>query len=264
MAMKVTILGSGTSMGIPMIACQCETCTSSDPKDKRTRCSIIIEVDNKKILIDTTPELRLQCLNNNITDIDTCLITHTHADHIFGMDDLRGFTKAHSKMLEVWASNLHFDKLYSIFGYADIKNTAGNRSLPQVVFRQFDSQKPFTAAGIEITPIELPHVTFESIAKMNTIGYRIGSFAYCTDTCQMSDSHIDQIRGVDTLILGVLRQRPHAAHLNIEQAIEIGIKSGAKNVYFTHIGHNIMHARDQKTLPDGFWLTYDGMEITVE
>lgn len=261
MNIKVTILGSGTSMGVPMIACDCDTCRSNDSRDKRTRCSIVVEVQGKKLLIDTTPELRLQCLTNNITDIDACLITHTHADHIFGMDDLRGFTKAHNKSLEVWASDLHFDKLYEIFGYADIKNTAGNRSLPQVIFRQFDSKQPFFVAGTEIHPIELPHVTFESIAKMNAIGYRIGDFAYCTDTCEIRDEHLAQLQGLDTLILGVLRIRPHAAHLNIEQAIEIGKKSGAKQVYFTHIGHNIMHAREQAALPAGFNLAYDGLTI---
>lgn len=250
-------------MGVPMIACSCPTCTSTDLRDKRTRSSIVVDVSGKKILIDTTPELRMQCLANNITDIDACLITHTHADHIMGMDDIRGFTKAHKKQLEVWVSSNHFEGLYKIFGYADIKNTIGNPSLPQVVFQQFDPSREFTVAGINIQPIEMPHVNFVSIAKMTSIGFRIGSFAYCTDTCEMTPENIDKIRGVDTLILGVLRIKPHAAHLNIQRAIEIGNEVGARQIYFTHLGHNILHAREQSVLPEGFHLACDGMKIEV-
>ena len=251
-------------MGIPKIACTCPTCTSTDPKDKRTRSSIVVDVDGQKILIDTTPELRLQCLASNITDIDACLITHTHADHIMGMDDIRGFTKAHSKQIEVWSSNKHFDSLYNIFGYADIKNTIGNPSLPQVIFKLFDTETPFSAAGVTIQPIELPHVDFVEIAKMTSIGFRIGPFAYCTDTCEMTPEIIEKIKGVDTLILGVLRAKPHAAHLNIERAIEIGKEVGARQTFFTHLGHSILHAREQADLPNGFYLAHDNMKIEVK
>ncbi|MBN2063807.1 MAG: MBL fold metallo-hydrolase [Sedimentisphaerales bacterium] len=261
MSIKVTILGSGTSMGVPMIACNCQTCTSSDSRDKRTRCSALIEVKGKRLLIDATPELRLQCLANHITDIDACLITHTHADHIFGLDDLRGFTKAHQKPLEIWSSTLHFDKLYSIFGYADLKHTAGNKNLPQLIFRSFDPNEPFTVAGITITPLELPHVVANCVARMNTIGFRIDNFAYCTDICRMDQKHIEALKGIDTLVLGVLRHKPHVAHLNIEQAISLSRQIGSRQTYFTHIGHNILHARDQKNLPEGFFLACDGLQI---
>ncbi len=261
MSIKVTILGSGTSMGVPMIACNCETCTSSDQRDKRTRSSALIETAGKRILIDATPELRLQCLANNIASIDACLITHTHADHIFGIDDLRGFTKSSGKPLEIWAGQLHFDKLYEIFGYADLKHTAGNKNLPQLVFRKFDQMAPFTVAGIEVTPIELPHVTIECIAKMNSIGFRFGNFAYCTDLCRMDQQHIEALKDIETLVLGVLRHKTHIAHLNIEQAIDLSRQIGVSRTFFTHIGHNILHSRDQQNLPEGFFLTHDGLQI---
>lgn len=261
MSIKVTILGSGTSMGVPMIACDCQTCTSSDSRDKRTRCSALIEVKGKRLLIDATPELRLQCLANNITDIDACLITHTHADHIFGLDDLRGFTKAHQKPLEIWSSSVHFDKLYSIFGYADLKHTAGNKSLPQLIFRKFNTDTPFNVAGITVIPLELHHVMNDCVAKTTSIGFRFGNFAYCTDLCRMDQQHIEALKGIDTLVLGVLRHKPHIAHLNIEQAVNLSRQIGVSQTFFTHIGHNILHDRDQQNLPEGFFLSYDGLQI---
>ena len=261
MTNKITILGSGTSMGVPRVGCDCEVCTSHDPRDKRMRSSSLVEIGGKRILIDTSPELRLQCLANNIHHIDSCLITHSHADHIMGMDDLRGFTKSQKQPLDVWVSSLHYENVQRIFGYADLKHTKDNKDLPQLKFKQFEPDKPFSICGVDIVPLELDHVPSNYIGKMKSIGFRFGDLGYCTDLCGMTEEQIEILKGVKVLILGVLRKKPHPAHLNTDQAIELSRAIGADRTYFTHLGHKILHEREEKILPDNVWIAYDGLTI---
>ena len=261
MANKITIMGSGTSMGVPRVGCDCEVCTSDDPRDKRMRSSSLVEIGGKRILIDTPPELRLQCLANDVHRIDACLITHAHADHIMGMDDLRGFTKSQKGPLEVWVSTLHYDNLYKIFGYTDLKHTLGNKDLPQLSFERFDPGVPFSVCGVEVVPLELDHVMVNNVGKMKSIGFRFGELGYCTDLNGMSEEQVEKLKGVKVLILGVLRHKPHPAHLHTDKAIEISRAIGAERTYFTHLGHKILHGREEKLLPDGIQIAYDGLTI---
>ncbi len=254
-------MGSGTSMGVPRVGCHCEVCTSTDPRDKRSRSSSLVEINGKRILIDTPPELRLQCLANNIHNIDACLITHAHADHIMGMDDLRGFTKSQKKPLDVWVSSLHYENVQRIFGYTDVKYTGGNKDLPQLIFRQFPPDRLFQISDIDIVPIELDHVTVNNVGKMKSIGFRFGDLGYCTDLSGMTDSQIEILKGVKVLILGVLRHKPHPAHLNTDQAIQISRAIGAERTFFTHLGHKILHEREERLLPDNIRIAYDGLTI---
>ena len=243
------------------MACECEVCTSNDPRDKRSRSSAVVEIEGKRILIDTPPELRLQCLSNNVHKIDACVITHAHADHIMGMDDLRGFTKAHKMPLDVWVSALHYENVQRVFGYTDVKHTKGNKDLPQLVFNQFDPDRPFNLGGIKVIPLEMDHVSFNNVGKMKSIGFRFDDLGYCTDLSGMSDEQVEILKGVKVLILGVLRHKPHPAHLHTDKAIELSQAIGAEMTYFTHLGHKILHEREENRLPDNVRIAYDGLSI---
>ena len=253
--MELTFLGTGTSQGIPIIACDCEVCLSRDPRNRRTRTSALVSLDGHNVLIDATPELRLQCLENNIQKLETVLITHSHADHIFGLDDIRRFNQILGRAIDVYADRENLAVLKTVFGYAQAKRTQGNPDLPQLIFKPIDGA--FSLFGHKVTPLPLRH----GLSK--TLGYRIGPLAYCTDVSDMPDEIIKQLSGLDLLVLGALRYKPHPAHLSVDQAVNLARRIGAKQNYFVHMSHHINHAPCEAKLPLNIKLAYDGLKISL-
>lgn len=255
MAMDITFLGTGTSQGIPMIGCDCEVCRSDDPRDKRLRTSAIITLDGRNLLIDVTPEFRLQCLAHHIRRVDAVLITHTHADHIFGMDDLRRFNQLQQQPLEVFAVPEHLASLEKVFGYARADRPDSNPDLPQLIFQPITG--PWELFGHRIIPLRLPH------GRTTSIGYRIGPLAYCTDLTGMPTDVLAQLQGLDTLVLGALRPEPHIAHLSLDQAIALAQQLQPRQTWLIHMGHLVSHHQVESQMPAGIRLAYDGLKISL-
>lgn len=257
MTVEITFLGTGTSQGIPLIACDCPVCRSDDPRDRRTRTSAMVTLDGLNILIDASPELRLQCLENDIRRIDACLITHTHADHIFGLDDLRRFNQMQGAPIPVYASIHHRERLDKIFSYARADMKTNNPDLPQLFFHTIEPDSTISLLGHEVQTLHLPH------GNDMVLGYRFGPLAYCTDISDMPDEVIDRLRDLDTLVLGALRPKPHPKHLSIEQAVDLSLRIGARQTWFVHLSHQISHHHHDKLLPENIHLAYDGLKVSI-
>lgn len=254
--MKVTVLGSGTSHGVPMIGCDCAVCRSDDPRDKRTRPSIYVQVGSLSLLIDTAPELRLQCIANYIDRVDAVLFTHHHADHVTGLDDLRRFNWLMKKPIPLYGSQRTLENLERMFKYAFEQAHDSPHSRPSIDLITIDDN-PFAIDGVEITPIPLIH------GKLPVLGFRIGRFAYCTDCHEIPESSFEKLTGLDVLILDALRIDPHPAHFNLEQAVEAAQRIGARQTFFTHITHQMGHEATNRSLPDGVALAHDGQKIAI-
>ncbi|MCX6165665.1 MAG: MBL fold metallo-hydrolase [Ignavibacteriae bacterium] len=254
--MKIKIVGSGTSQGVPIIGCKCDTCLSENPKDKRLRASAYVEVDGLKILIDTSIDFRQQMLRAGISDLDVVLFTHHHVDHIFGMDDLRQINQRHRKFIDIYGNKLTLNEIKITFRYALDEELIRYWAVPLVNFNYIEN-KNFTIKGIEIIPIEVYH------GRIKIFGYRIGNFAYVTDASKIPDTEMRKLENLDVLILNSLRKAPHPTHFNLEQATEIALKVKAKKTYFTHITHDLMHDEINATLPENIELGYDGLEIEI-
>ncbi len=253
---ELLFLGTGTSAGIPMIGCHCEVCSSPDPRDKRTRPSVVIAQGETRVLVDTTPELRLQCVANGVDFIHAVVFTHAHADHIMGLDDVRRFNALKQGPLEVWADAPTHQSLQQCFGYA-FKTPSPDLKVfrPHLEPRTIDGE--FEIGGMTWKPVPLLH------GNAPILGFRIGRLAYCTDVSSIPDSSFDLLQGLDLLVLDALQWKPHSTHFSIEQAIEAAQRIGAKQTYFTHIAHGVMHARDNPLLPKGVQLAYDGLRVVA-
>ncbi|MFH1420139.1 MAG: MBL fold metallo-hydrolase [Planctomycetota bacterium] len=251
--LKITILGSGTSHGVPMIACDCPVCTSRDPHDKRTRTSITIQYDGTTLLVDTSPELRLQCVANNVRRVDAVLYTHHHIDHIAGFDDLRRFNWVQEGPIPCHGLPETLARVRSAFAYAFEELPGHPWARPRISLREVHG--PFEIAGRPITPIPLLH------GDMPILGYRVGATAYCTDVSRIPDSSRPLLEGLDLLILEAVRKRPHPTHFNIEQAVEEAHRIGAKRTLFTHIAHQLGHEETNRALPGGMALAFDGQVV---
>lgn len=253
--MELTFLGTGTSHGIPVIGCQCSVCTSSNPKNKRTRSSVILEVQGLNILIDTATEFRLQALAAQIERVDAVLYTHCHADHVFGFDDLRVFDYHQQQAVPVYGNEPTITELRSVFAYAFRKTQEGGGK-PQVETNIVAGQ--FQIQGVEITPIPVFH------GELPIFGYRIGRAAYVTDCSCIPPQSLTLLKDLDLLILGVIRREPHPTHMHLDQALELVETLRPKRTYFTHISHLLDHDETNHTLPQGVELAYDGLRITVD
>lgn len=256
MSIRLTILGSGTSHGIPMIACDCGVCTSPDPHDRRTRVSAVFSFDDHQVLIDTPPELRLQCVACNIRRIDAVLLTHAHADHVVGLDDVRRFNDLRNGPLNVHASPETLARVRQMFDYAFVDDPDYPSHKPTLIPVAVDG--PFELFGRRVTPIPYKHGPFD------VLGYRIGDVAYCPDCNFIPDSSRALLRDLDVLILGALRRRPHPTHFNLEQAVAEARRIGARRTYFTHIAHELRHAEVCAELPAGMALAHDGLVCDSE
>ncbi|QOV89243.1 MBL fold metallo-hydrolase [Humisphaera borealis] len=252
--LQLLFLGSGTSAGIPMIGCDCAVCTSADPLDQRTRTSVVISYGDTRVLVDTTPELRLQALANKVHRIDAVVFTHAHADHIMGLDDVRRYNYVKGGPLDVFADKPTHDTLVRCFGYA-FKEPAPEQKVfrPHLIHREITGE--FEIAGVTWTPIPLLH------GDMPVLGFRVGNLAYCTDVSRIPESSYKLLEGLDVLILDALQKRKHTTHFNLEEAIEESKKIAAKRTLFTHIAHGLGHAATNAELPERMELAYDGLVV---
>ncbi len=255
-SIQVIFLGSGTSHGIPMIGCDCEVCTSDDPRDKRTRPGIAVRWGGHTVLIDTTPELRLQCVANRIDRAEAILYTHHHADHVAGLDDVRRFNWLMDAELNCYGTQDTLDYVRQMFVYAFEEDSEYPSHKPALNLVPIDDE-PFTLFGLAVTPIPVMH------GPLPVMGYRFGRFAYCTDCNYIPEKSMARLRDLDVFVLDAVRLRPHPTHFNIEQAIETAHRVGARQTYFTHIAHQIKHQTISDQLPDNIALAYDGLTFSV-
>ena len=251
---EVIVLGSGTSHGVPMIGCECAVCKSDDPRDKRTRPSIYVRYGGARILVDTSPELRIQCLANGIREVDAVLFTHHHADHVAGLDDLRRFNWLMKRAVPCYGTERTLTALRRMFAYAFEPAPDSPHSRPQLDFRTID-HSPFEVAGETIVPIPLLH------GPMPVLGFRFGRFAYCTDCSAIPEESSALLRDLEVLILDALRPTPHPTHLSVDQAVDLARRIGATRTYFTHMAHQLRHAETNASLPQGMELAYDGLRF---
>ncbi len=256
--MKIKFLGTGTSSGIPVIACNCSVCKSTNTKNRRTRSSILIEIENnnekKNILIDSALDFREQALRENIDQIDAVLITHDHADHLFGLDDLRVFS--YKKSIPIFCEDYVIKSIEKKYDYIFDPSTQKGGGLPHFSLNKI-SDSQFVVENKKITPIPVKH------GKLDIVGFRIDNFTYITDASYISEESIKKIMGTEILVLNALKFSQHPTHFNVEQAIETVKKISPKRAYFTHICHNLEHNKVNKYLPQNISLAYDGLELEI-
>lgn len=252
------LLGTGTSVGVPSIGCPCEVCQSADPRDKRTRASAIVGLPAGNLLIDTAPDLRFQLLREQIGIVHGVLFTHEHADHLFGLDDLRlfPFYLGHSVPLYCEAAVERRIRQSFDYAFADVEHTH-HGAVPQLEFRTITTE-PFETLGTRVVPIRLKHGP-----RFDVLGFRIGNLAYCTDCNAIPPESMAQLEGLDVLILDALRPRPHVTHFSLDEAIEVAEKLSPRRTIFTHMSHDLGHAATNARLPAGMELGYDGMRIRL-
>lgn len=255
--MKITFLGTGTSQGVPVIACNCGVCTSLDKKDKRLRTSILIEIDNRNFVVDTGPDFRQQMLREKVDQLDAVLFTHEHKDHIAGMDDIRAFNFISSgKEMEIYATSAVQSALKREFHYV-FDEEDKYPGVPMVHLNTID-KNPFSIQGIEIVPIEVSHF------RMKVLGYRVQDFTYITDANSISAEEMKKIEGTKILVLNALRKSPHISHFSLEEALELIKQINPERAYLTHISHLLgTHAEVSKELPENVFLAYDGLSINL-
>ena len=249
--MKITILGSGTSCGVPQIGCNCEVCTSTDPKDKRLRCSSLVEVKGKRILIDCGPDFREQKLRIDFKPIDAVLITHEHYDHVGGLDDLRPYSIFGD--VDVYAEKFCADHLVERIPYCFIPKERRYPGVPALNLLEMEPHVPVVVGDVNIIPIRVMH------GKLPIVGFRIDNFAYITDMKTIPDEELTYLQGIDYMIVNGLRHKEHPSHQSIEDAIAFARQLNVKDAWLVHMSHHIRpHAEEEKLLPRGIHLAYDG------
>ena len=252
--MRFTFLGTGTSTGVPSIACDCETCLSDDPRDKRLRVSILVEHHDKKILVDTSIDFRQQALRAKLGRIDAVLITHCHVDHVFGLDDIRPLNFRFGAM-PIFANEIAWTDLKRIFSYI-FRPTHFGGGLPQLIPHTVMPNSPFMIGeNLTVTPVEVIH------GKLPVIAYRFNNFAYATDLNFISEETIKALQGLDVLVLDCVRIKPHSTHLGLSEALDYVRQIAPKRAFLTHLNHDIMHARDSHLLPENVEFAYDGLVV---
>lgn len=252
--MKFTILGSGTSTGVPMVGCRCPVCRSTDPRDVRTRTSLLISHEERNILVDTSTDLRHQALREGITHIDAVLFTHPHADHVNGIDDLRGFHLLRKNVIPCYASGPTFTTLMNGFSYIFIAQE-GSGYTP--LLKPHHIAGPFELFGLTVIPVPLTH------GVISALGFRIGGCAYLTDCNEIPESSLALLRELDILIIDGLRWNPHPTHFSIGAAISAVKELRPERVILTHLSHDVLYS-DGGKLPPGFEFAYDGMSFELE
>lgn len=261
------MLGSGTSHGVPMIGCDCAVCHSDDARDRRSRPSIVIEVigdpppgsavaaDVRSILVDTSTDLRAQALNQNLRRVDAILFTHSHADHVLGLDEVRRFNILKKGAIPFFADGKTLGDLRQTFSYIFAATRGPGGGVPELV--PFRIGGPFSLAGIEVIPVPLLH------GKQLILGFRLGAFAYLTDCSAIPDSSWPLLEGVQVVILDALRHKPHPTHFTVEQALGALARMKPRQAYLTHICHDLPHAATCASLPAGVELAYDGLTLEL-
>lgn len=251
--MQLTMLGVGSSAGTPVVGCQCATCLSDNPKNKRLRCSAAINTDNGEvILVDTGPDLRAQALRAGLNRADAVLYTHTHADHLHGIDDLRAFCQVQKKQIPLYGKPDAMQHIQAKFGYA-IREAGDFWDLPVLSLNPITD--PFEVLGIKITPIPVRH------GYSDILGYRIGNLAYLTDVSDIPETSLALLHGLEVLMLDCLRYQPHYTHINVEQSIAYAGLINARNSYFIHMTHDLEYEMLSAELPDDMYVAYDGLKL---
>ncbi|MGN6186487.1 MAG: MBL fold metallo-hydrolase [Thermoanaerobaculia bacterium] len=254
--MRVTFLGTGTSTGVPVVGCRCGICTSSEPKNKRLRQSVAIEANGKYFLIDTTPDLRLQLLTHPIPRLDFVLFTHSHSDHLMGLDDIRPFNFRQRETIHAYANAMTAKAIRRAFSYIWDPYSQIGGGKPQLELHEVEGT--FEHDGVEITPIPVLH------GNWTILGFRIGRFAYITDTNGIPAESMALLKGVDVLALDGLRPSPpHPTHFTIDQAIAVAQQIAPRETYLIHLTHDIDHDAFEATLPAGVKLAYDGLVLEL-
>jgi phosphoribosyl 1,2-cyclic phosphate phosphodiesterase len=252
--MKLTFLGTGTSTGVPVIGCDCETCTSTDAHDKRLRVSVLIEHAGQSILIDTSSDFRQQALRVGLKRLDAVLITHCHADHIFGLDDIRPLNFRHGS-LGIYANQTAWKDIRRIFKYV-FEPTHFGGGLPQIIPHGAEHGAEFCfGPELSITPLEVIH------GELPVLGFRLNNFAYVTDLNHIPAPSLEILAGLDVLVLDCLRFRKHSTHLWLEESLAYVARLRPARTFFTHMTHDILHARDSQALPAGVLFAYDGLVV---
>lgn len=253
--MRITFLGTGTSTGVPQIGCRCATCQSTDPRDRRLRASAIVETDTgNRVLIDCGPDFREQILRAGAPGLDCALLTHSHYDHVGGIDDLRPYSNGHD--FDLYCRPDVARDLRSRVPYCFVEHPYPG--VPTFSVHEVDAEKPFMVNGEEIIPLPVMH------ARLAIIGFRIGRLAYITDCKTMPETTLEKIRGVDVLVINALRHEEHMSHLNLEQALDVIKSAGPKRAYLTHLSHQMgLQAETEPTLPGNVRIAYDGLTITL-
>ena len=253
--LDITILGSGTSTGVPLIGCNCEVCTSTNAKNKRLRTSIKISSPTTTVVIDTTPDFRYQMLRTHTTKIDAVVFTHPHRDHYAGLDDIRPFNYFSQKSMAIYANEITQVAIKRDFYYAFEKDKEDG--LPEMILHTINKDA-FTIGDIPFIPIHVMH------RDMPVLGFRIGDFTYITDANFIPETEMEKIKGSKVFILNALRKQTHPTHYNLEQALEVAAALDIPKVYFTHLSHQIgLHEEVEANLPKGIHLAYDGMQFSI-
>ncbi len=252
---RVTFLGTATSHGVPMIGCGCATCRSADPRDRRDRPSLYIELaDGTCVLIDTTPDLRRQALTYGLTRVDAILFTHCHADHVMGLDDVRRFNQLQGTSIPCYGDRRTMAELRRTFAYIFESADPGG-GVPRI--HLFPLAGPFTLGRQEIVPVPVRH------GARTIYGFRVGGFAYLTDCNGIPDASWDLLQGLDTLVIDALRHRPHPSHFTVAEALAVVARLAPRQAYLTHICHDLPHAATNARLPPGVELAWDGLELAL-
>jgi phosphoribosyl 1,2-cyclic phosphate phosphodiesterase len=251
----ITFLGTGTSQGVPVIACNCEACKSTDARDKRLRSSIMIETDDKVIVIDSGPDFRQQMLRENVQHLDAIVFTHEHKDHIAGMDDIRAFNYKQGGPIDVYATIRVQKALEREFFY--IFENPKYPGIPQITMHTID-MTPFNIGNTQFLPIEVMHY------RLPVLGFRIGNFTYITDAKTIAEPEKEKIKGTEILVINALQKQTHISHFTYDEAIAFAQEIGAKKTYFTHISHNLGKYQDVTAeLPENIELAYDGLRLEI-
>jgi phosphoribosyl 1,2-cyclic phosphate phosphodiesterase len=256
LGVRVVFLGTGTSHGVPMIGCDCGVCRSDDPRDRRTRPSIYLELDgDARVLVDTTPDLRLQALREDIRRVDAVLYTHAHADHLMGLDEVRRFNVLSRQPMPIYGDEPTLASVRRTFGYVFESDAPKGGGVPDL--RLWTIGGPFVIGRQEVVPVPLQH------GGWVILGFRLGDFAYLTDCNGVPESSLARLEGVRCLVLDALRHRPHPTHFTLAEAVEMARRIGADRTFFTHMAHDLGHAETCAALPAGMTLAHDGLALEV-
>ena len=259
--MKITLLGTGTSQGVPVIGCQCKVCQSADWHDKRLRTSAMVEWNDCRIVIDAGPDFRQQMLRTGVRHIDAILLTHEHKDHTGGLDDVRAFNfvdyPAAIHVVDIYATHRTAECVKKDFDYAFVENKY--RGVPEILLHEIDPAEPFEVKGHKVIPIRGKHSE-----RFDVTGYRFGKIAYMTDFKELVEGEIEKLRGVEILIINALRFGSHYSHFNVEEALALIQQIAPHQAFITHMSHEIgLYAETNQTLPEGVMLGYDGLSIEI-
>jgi phosphoribosyl 1,2-cyclic phosphate phosphodiesterase len=253
--LKITFLGTGTSQGVPVVACKCNVCLSNNPKDKRLRSSILIETDNLTLVIDAGPDFRQQMLRENVLDLSAILLTHEHYDHLAGLDDIRAFNWVMQKPIDVYAERRVTLSVKRIFSY--VFSSFKYPGIPEMVLHQID-ETPFFINGLEVIPIRGLH------HQLPVLGFRIGSFAYLTDMKTVEEKEMDKLMGLDCLVIGALRKESHISHFTLGEALNLVSMVNPATTFLTHVSHQMGKFEDISiVLPNNVFLAYDGLQVVL-